>query len=323
MKAAQAVSIGKVECVEVDTPGTLQDDLLIQTELASICGSDLHMVDNGWGINDWPAPPGHPGHEAIGRVVKSKIRRINEGDRVLTVPHIWRSKCFAEYQVVDPAHVLKIPNDIDIHYLLMAQQLGTVIFAAKRLSSVRGLTCVVVGQGSAGIFWNFLLRRMGADRIITVDPIVERRNIGKNFGATHAIDVISDNATKAVMDLTNGEGADVVIEAVGSTTTLNQVLHLVRQGGQIVLFGLPVSKNPVPFDFSTFFVRCVNAFSILGSQDEPGLVSFNQAVDLIVSGEIDVGQIITHKFSIEKISEAFQLARIREDGVMKIALNFS
>ena len=68
---------------------------------------------------------------------------------------------------------------------------------------------------------------------------------------------------RAVMDLTNGEGADVVIEAVGSTTTLNQVLHLVRQGGQIVLFGLPISKNPVPFDFSTFFVRCVNAFSIL------------------------------------------------------------
>ena len=323
MKAAQAISIGRIECVEIDAPIIRKDDLLIQTELASICGSDLHMVDNGWGINDWPAPPGHPGHEAIGRVLKSKNAKIKEGDRVLTVPHIWRSKCFAEYQIVDPAHILRIPNHIDIHHLLMAQQLGTVIFAAKRLPSIKGLTCVVVGQGSAGIFWNFLLNRMGAERIITIDPIVKRRDIGKYFGATDAVDVISDNATKAVMDLTNGEGADVVIEAVGSTITLNQVLHLVRQGGQIVLFGLPESKNPVPFDFSTFFVRCVNAFTVLGSQDEPGLMSFKQAVDWIGAGEINVEEIITHNFSIEKISEAFQLARTREDGVIKIALNFS
>ena len=320
MKAALAVAIGKIECVDAPRPVATNGDLLIKTDMASICGSDLHMVGLGWGIDEWPAPPGHPGHEAVGTVVESSSDDFSEGDRVLTVPYIWRARCFAEYQALDPPHALKLPAGAKLEHVLMAQQLGTVIFAAKRLPPLAGMTCVVLGQGSAGLFWCFLLRRMGAERVIAIEPVTYRRALGRTFGATDAVDVTGEKATAAVMDLTAGQGADLVIEAVGSTPTLSQVFHLVRPEGQVALFGLPESSDPVPFDYSTFFIKRIRAFTVLGAQDEPGLASFRQAVEWITTGEIDVGPVVTHRMPLDQVAEAFRMAHEREHGVVKIAL---
>ncbi|MEX0761874.1 MAG: zinc-binding dehydrogenase [Dehalococcoidia bacterium] len=301
---------------------TSPGDVLVRTEMASICGSDLHMVGYGWAISNWPAPAGHPGHEAVGTVVESQSDRFVEGNLVLTVPHIWRSMCFAGYQAVDEPHLLKLPAGTPVQHLLMAQQLGTVIFAAKRLPSVEGQTCVVVGQGSAGLFWDCMLKRMGAGRVIVIEPVKSRRDLATRYGADESVDVVGQAATDAVLDLTDGNGADVVIEAVGSTATLNQAFDLVRQDGHVVLFGLPESDEPVPFRFETFFKKRANAFTVLGAQDEAGLTSFKQAVDWITSGHIDVAPVLTHTKSIEQVRDAFELATGRTDGVVKVGLTF-
>ena len=290
--------------------------------MASICGSDLHMVGLGWAINEWPAPPGHPGHEAVGTVIESPSENFKEGDRVLTVPHIWRSMCFAEYQAVDEPHVLKLPPDADVSQALMAQQLGTVVFAAKRLPPLAGKTCVVMGQGSAGLFWDFILCRQGAERVIAVEPVTHRRALGRMFGASEAVDVTGERAVQAVMDLTGGQGADVVIEAVGSTPTLSQSFQFVRDEGLVVLFGLPESMDTVPFDYTTFFRKRANAYTVLGAQDEPGLASFASAVDLITSGEIDVRPVVSHRLPVDEVTEAFRMASHREHGVVKVGLTF-
>jgi threonine dehydrogenase-like Zn-dependent dehydrogenase len=322
MKAAQAIARGRVECVDAPMPACRPGDLLIKTDMASICGSDLHMVGLGWAINAWPAPPGHPGHEAVGTVVESPSKNFKEGDRVLTVPHIWRSMCFAEYQAVDEPHILKLPANADVPQVLMAQQLGTVIFASKRLPPLVGKTCLVLGQGSAGLFWDFMLRRLGAKRVIAVEPVTHRRALGRMFGATDAVDVTGERAVQAVMDLTGGQGADVVVEAVGSTPTLSQAFHFVRDEGLVVLFGLPESVEPVPFDYTTFFRKRANAFTVLGAQDEPGLKSFAAAVDLITSGQIDVRPVVSHRLPVSEVTEAFLMASHREHGVVKVGLTF-
>ena len=322
MKAAQAISRGRVECVDALVPERRPGDLLIRTDLASICGSDLHMVGYGWAVDRWPAPPGHPGHEAVGTVVESASDKFKEGDRVLTVPHIWRSMCFAEYQAIDELHVLKLVEDAELSDVLMAQQLGTVIFAAKRLPSVEGKTCVVMGQGSAGLFWDFALRRLGAERVIAIEPVSHRRALGRMYGATDTVLDAGDHATQAILDMTGGQGADLVVEAVGSTPTLSQAFHLVRDQGQVVLFGLPESAQPVPFDFSTFFRKRASAYTVLGAQDEPGLASFAEAVGWITSGQIDVKSVVSHRMPVDEVAEAFRIASAREHGVVKVALTF-
>ena len=105
----------------------------------------------GWGIPSWPAPPGHPGHEGAGTVVESRGSRFKPGDRILTAPRIWDSRCFAEYQNIDEAYVTPLPDDVSFEYATMAQQLGTVIYAGRRLTGVEGAVCVVMGQGSGGV----------------------------------------------------------------------------------------------------------------------------------------------------------------------------
>jgi L-iditol 2-dehydrogenase len=323
MRAAIAVERGVVRCDQVEVPHPNAGEVLVRTRAASICGSDLHMVNTGWAMHAFPAMAGHPGHEAVGEVVESKSDRFSVGDIVLTTPHIWNSRCFADYQVVDDAHVLKLDPGVDLDTVTLAQQLGTVVYAAKRLpNTLEGQTCLVVGQGSAGLFWDFTLRDLGAEKIISIEPLEWRRELGGAYGVDQSIDVIGDAAVEAVKDLTNGAGADLVIEAVGTTPTLSQAFHLVRNEGQVVLFGLPESEDPVPFDYSQMFKSRADVFTVLGSQDEPGLKSYREAARLISSGEIDVEPIISHRVNISEIDRAFSIANDRIDGAVKVGITF-
>ena len=323
MRAAVAADLGIIRCEEVQVPSIAGNEVLVRTLAASICGSDLHMLDTGWAMHAFPAMAGHPGHEAMGQVVQSRSDRIAEGDLVLTTPHIWNSRCFADYQAVDDAHVLKLSPGVDVDIITLAQQLGTVVYAAKRLPvNLKGQSCLVIGQGSAGLFWDFQLKLLGAEKIISIEPLSWRRELGLSYGVDQAIDVVGDVAVDAVKDMTDGLGADLVIEAVGSTETLSQAFHFVRDEGNVVLFGLPESEGPVPFDYSQMFKSRANAFTVLGSQDEKGLKSYIEAVRLISSGQIDVNPIISHRVNIADIDSAFEVARERVDGAVKIGVTF-
>ena len=323
MRAAVAADLGTIRCEEVQVPSIAGNEVLVRTLAASICGSDLHMLDTGWAMHAFPAMAGHPGHEAMGQVVQSRSDRIAEGDLVLTIPHIWNSRCFADYQAVDDAHVLKLSPGVDVDIITLAQQLGTVVYAAKRLpANLQGQSCLVIGQGSAGLFWDFQLKLLGAEKIISIEPLSWRRELGLSYGVDQAIDVVGDVAVDAVKDMTDGLGADLVIEAVGSTETLSQAFHFVRDEGSVVLFGLPESEGPVPFDYSQMFKSRANAFTVLGSQDEKGLKSYIEAVRLINSGQIDVNPMISHRVNIADIDSAFEVARERVDGAVKIGVTF-
>ena len=322
MLAARAFAPGDIRCVEVPVPVPGPGEMLVSTESASICGSDLHMALLGWAISKWPAPAGHPGHEAAGIVVESLSPRFKPGDRVLTAPHIWNSLCFAEYQAIDEAHVSPLPSNMPFDHATMAQQLGTVIYAAKRLTHVEGAVCAVVGQGSAGLFWNYVLKRQGAASVIEVEPLAHRRSVGMLYGADLAVDPASDQVLETVMDSTGGQGADIVVEAVGKADTLSSAFDLVRDEGQVVLFGLPETDAEVPFRYGSFFRKRATAFTVFGSQDEPGQSSYMTALEWIARGEIDPAPILTHTLPIEQVGRAFAMADARENGVVKVSLSF-
>ena len=97
---------------------------------------------------------------------------------------------------------------------------------------------------------------------------------------------------------------------------------MVKDEGLCVLFGLPESNDPVPFDYTEMFKKRANAYSILGAQEERGLRTFRRALSWIVEGEIDMAPIVTHLMPIEQVEEAFELSESRGDGVVKVALTF-
>ena len=136
------------------------------------------------------------------------------------------------------------------------------------------------------------------------------------------VDAGTNDLTAAVLDLTAGEGADFVVEAVGRRETLLQSIGLCRTGGQLCWFGLPDTNDPVPIDFRTFFRRKLTAFSTYGAQIEPGLVSFRVALEHVRRGDIDVLPLLSHVLPVEQIDRAFQLADSGEDGVLKVSISF-
>ena len=322
MPAVLATALKQIRCEEIPIPDPEPGKVLVKTTLASICGSDLHIVYMGWNVHEFPLPHGYPGHEGVGEVVDGGGTGFEPGELVLTAPNIWGSKCFAGYQLIDPQFLLRLPTDTPQTHLLMAQQLGTVVFGCRRLPSLVGKTVVVVGQGSVGLFHDFMLRRIGAHKIIAIEPVPERLAHGRRMGVDEAIDVTGQRATDAVMDLTNGEGADLVVEGVGSVETLNQTLQLVKPLGRVAVFGLPPTMDRVPFDWDTFFRKRLDLHTVFGAQDEPELPAFQLAVDFIRNGEIDMEPFVTHRYDVNQVQDAFDLATAKEEGALKVSLTF-
>jgi len=323
MKAAVVEARARIACHEVPAPEPEQGRVLVKMLMASICGTDLHWIYDRLAPAEFPLAPGHPGHEGVGMVVDSGGTEFPVGQRVLTVPNIWEARNFAEHQILSPHFLLALPDPIDVAHLLMAQQLGTVIFAARELPPLNGETVVIIGQGSAGLFHDYWLRRLGAGRIITVEPNKPRREAGRMFDVDDLLDVTGQAAVDGVLDLTSGYGADLVVDAVGGGDTLNQAIAMVRPGGNVHIFGLPTSYDHVPFDLGGFFMKRVKATNTFGAQDESGLPAFREALDLIERREIDMAPFVTDLFPLERVDEALALAHEPSGGALKVSLTMT
>lgn len=322
MRAGQVHGVNDIRFVEVPVPEIGDGQVLVKTAMASICGSDLHVVCHGAGIGfDLPCPHGYPGHEGIGEIVASNHPGVEVGTRVLCFPVPGALVGFAEYQPMHGRYVLPLPDtDVSEAELLMAQQFGTVIFAARqRPVDVFGRTVLVLGTGSAGMFWTYWMKHMGAGQVIAVDLSDSRLDVARAMGADVTLNAGEVDVAEAVRELT-GPGPDHVIEAVGRRETLYQSIELVRPGGDLMWFGLPDTDDSVPISFARFFRKKLAASSTYGAQDEGNAVSFQKALDLIAARRIDVSPLLSHVYPIEEITTAFTVAN---DPVPACALKVS
>jgi L-iditol 2-dehydrogenase len=327
VKAARWIDVGRVVCADVPVPPVADGEILVKTAYASVCGSDLHDVYGR--VPEQSSPPGYPGHESVGEVLESRCPGFAPGDRVLTVPHAIDGRCLAEFQAIPGAACIKLPETVPLAHLLMAQQLGTVIYALRyrppdatgRLDVI-GKDVAVIGQGSAGAFFTFLLKRAGAARVLVSDKSPARLAYASKLGADLTVDANVGDFTAAVLEATGGRGAGLVVEAVGSRETFPQSLELAARGATLIWFGLPEDTGEYPLVFHTFFRRGLTAYSNFGAQGEPNLESFRYAVRLIADGAIDVAPLLSHMLPIEQVAEAFQIAHDRSDNALKVTIKF-
>lgn len=321
------VEIGKMVCEEAPIPVIDDGELLVRTEMGSICGSDLHVVCMGAGLNGAtpPMPHGFPGHEGIGEVVESRYPGVEVGTQVLCFPNAAIGETFSEYQRIRGRQVLPLPDcDVPRDELLMGQQLGTVIFAMRQHPhDVVGETVVILGQGSAGLFFTYLIKRAGAARVIVADLSDARLEISKKYGADVTINAGEEDVTERILELTDGKGADYLVEAVGKKETFHQTVDLVRVGAEMLWFGLPDSDDSIQMSFQKFFRKKLSAASTYGAQEEADSVSFATALDLIARREIDVSPLVSHVYPIEEIGKAFEVAHSPiEEGALKVSVRF-
>jgi threonine dehydrogenase-like Zn-dependent dehydrogenase len=318
MKAVQVVARGKAKFVEAPVPAVKPGHVLVRTRRLSLCGSDIQMLHYA-ADSAYPFPPGTTGHEMVGFVeeLDAPGSSLQVGDAVLALAPGHRA--MAEYYLAPVEHVIPLPNGMRLELLLQAQQFGTVLFACQRLPNVIAKTIVVIGQGSAGLFYDYQLRRMGAKQVIAMDIDARRLERSKIFLATHTVHNTTVDPVSAVRQITGGELADIVVEAAGEVASINLAIDLVRPNGDILFFGYPRGQT-IQFDFDNLFHKCCHAHTIVGSSVEANQISTRIALDFITSGQIDVGQLITHRVQFADVIDAYELHRTRADGCLKIVI---
>ncbi|MEZ5557742.1 MAG: zinc-binding dehydrogenase [Pseudomonadales bacterium] len=327
MRAARLVAPGRIVCEDAPLYEPQDGQVVVRSRMAAICGSDLHQVFYDMlAPTALPAEPGWPGHEGVGEVIESRYPGLKAGDLVLTVPGYGFQRCFADFQTLPGHWCLPLPAyDGPVEDLLMAQQFGTTIYALRRGNmDFIGKTVAVLGQGSAGQFFAWQARQLGAERVIVADLSPARLAQSQVFGADIAVEGDADGKAirEAVMDSTGGKGAHIVIEAVGRRETIQHAVDIARPFGNLVFFGLPDTSQAVPFSYAKFFMKQLKMYAVVGAQAEEDLSSFHKALDWIARREIDVSTMVSHRLSLEAIDRAMLLAHERDEDALKVTLTF-
>lgn len=321
MRATQVMAPGQFQIVEIPKPTIGPNEALVRTTQVSLCGSDYHTIHCSR-PSEYPLPPGMSGHEVVGVVeeINGASGGIKVGDPVLAL--VRGNRGMADYSAVPLGDLLPLSHNHPTAHLLQAQQLGTVIYASKHLPvSVVAQRVVVIGQGSAGLWWNYVMRRYGARQLIAVDLQAHRLTISKNYGATHTVHNLDVDAVEAVRELTNGDMADIVVEAAGEAESIRLAVNLVRKHGAILYFGVPRIET-MEFPIFELFRKTVVVRTIVGALSDPNHECTRMALDLIERGDANVGPMITHEFPFEQVIDAFELQNTRDEGAIKIVVNF-
>jgi len=306
VRAAQLVAPRKWELLDLEKPEATDGNMLVRLERVAICGTDKPSFV---GLSpSYPLAPGNTGHEGLGIVESCPSGKYKEGERVL----LWGFDrgLFQEYVLARDGDegCIRLPADGELDVILMSQLLGTVIHAFYKLGNIIGTKVVVLGQGPVGQLFNATLSNLGARQIIAVDPLAHRLDIARKMGATDTVDPTVGDLKETIAELTGGELADIVVEAVGREETFNQAADLLRRNGSIIYFGVPNKDNHeglISLQFMKLFVNEVRIITTVGPSPQK---DYSLALDWIMQERLNVRPILTHLLPLEEIQRGFEMA---------------
>jgi alcohol dehydrogenase len=343
VRALVCEEFGLVVVREVPDP-QLEDptDVVVRITTTTVCGSDVALVHG-----HIPTAPGFVlGHEYVGVVeeVGSAVRRLRPGQRVVGPAAPYCGTCptcaAGQIQRCERGGVLgsgapwggfggtqaerlrvphadrdlvPVPDELTDEQVLFVGDILPTGWSAVRWTEVDpGDVLVVLGAGPVGLAAVLTAQLVSPRTLVVVDPLPERRELATRLGATVALDPTSEDIAAAVADLTVG-GADGVVEAAGRPDTVLQATQLVRVGGTVAVVGIP--PVPVELPIADLLMRNVTLRQGLGYLGDMG-----RLVALIEAGRLDATPLITHRFSGERLAEAFHAFERQEDGIVKPAI---
>jgi L-iditol 2-dehydrogenase len=344
MRAAVYRGVNDVRVETVPVPKIGPGELLVRVHTCGICGTDLKKIASGS-----HSPPRIFGHETSGLVaaVGERVSDFKPGDRVVVFHHIPCGECyycrhktfaqcetykkvgctagfepsgggFAEYvRVMDwiVSHgTVRIPNGVSFEQACFVEPVNTCMKGIETLQLVAGESVLVIGQGPIGIILSTLAKRSGA-RVITSDLYPQRLTISKSFGLENGFDASRVDTVTAVREQTEGRGADAAIVAVGGNALIRTAMDAVRSGGRVLLFAQTV-RGEATIDPAAI---CVDEKTLLGSYSA-SIELQPESVRFVMSREMDLARLITHRFSLSDSVDALQLAAHPQPDSMKIVI---
>jgi L-iditol 2-dehydrogenase len=342
MKAAVVKSNSNIEIKNIEKPPVGPGDMLVKMRACGICGSDVEKVFGKYG-----QPSMRLGHEPAGIItqVGSEISNFSVGDRVFTHHHVacYSDDCHEcshgnetmckryyesnlepcgladEYVVpewnVNHGGVLNIPANMSFEEAAMIEPLACCIRAWNKFKHQKNDSVAILGVGPTGIMHVLLAKLYGLGKVFCLDLNDFRLDFAKKF-ETVTIHSGNTNAMEQIKSETANQGVDVVIVSTSSLNALKDAVHFVRKGGTIVMFGVPSKGSNVDLDMSEIYSKGITIVNSYAASD----VDTTHALDLISNKQINVSQLITHKYNLQECQQAFVHAK-SGDNAMKIIIS--
>ena len=352
MKAAVFIEKGRIALREKPIPDVGPLDALVRITTTTICGTDVHILKG-----EYPVEKGLTvGHEPVGVIEKlgSAVAGYEEGQRVIAgaitpsghsyaclcgcgsqdgpeTRHGFKASggwkfgntidgCQAEYVLVKDAiaNLSPIPDGLTDEQVLMCPDIMSTGFSGAERGGVRiGDIVAVFALGPIGLCAVAGARLMGATTIIGVDTVPARLEVAKALGVDHAVDFKAGDPVKQIMALTDGRGVDVAIEALGTQGTFESALRVLRPGGTLSSLGVYSSDLRIPADA---YAAGLGDLSIVSTLCPGGKERMRRLMEVVASGRADLKPLVTHRFKLDQIEEAYDLFSHQRDGVLKVAI---
>jgi len=352
MKAAIFVEPNRIVLDEKPVPEIGPLDALIRITTTTICGTDIHILKG-----EYPVAKGLTiGHEPVGVIEKlgSSVQDFKEGQRVIAgaiTPSGYSAACLcgcssqdgagtkhgfkamggwrfgntidgaqAEFLCVPDAmaNLAPIPEGLTDEQVLMCPDIMSTGFSGAESGSVRiGDTVAVFAQGPIGLCATAGARLMGATTIIAVDTVPARMEIARKMGADHVVDFGKTDPVKEIMRLTDGRGVDVAIEALGRQQTFEAALRVLRPGGTLSSLGVYSADLKIPLDA---FAAGLGDHTIRTTLCPGGKERMRRLMEIVASTRLDTRPLVTHRFKLDDIEQAYDLFGHQRDGVLKVAI---
>ncbi len=341
MKAMLLSQYKHLEVVDMPKPEVGDNDLLVEVRACGICGSDIHGWDGSTGRR---IPPLVMGHEAAGVVaaVGANVSDFKIGDRVtfdstvscghcpacrsgrinlcqnrqvlgVSCNEFRRHGAFAEYVVVPQNISYHLPAELSFEHAALIEAVSIAVHAANRTPVKLGDTAVVMGSGMIGLLVVQAIRLAGAAKVIAIDLDDNKLKIAQSLGADVVLNAKNVNAAQEVAALTGGRGADVGLEVVGATGTIQSTIDCVKRGGAITLVGNLSPKIELPLQ-----AVVTRELSIYGSCASNG--EYPECIEYLRRGAIQVQPLITATARLDEGPQWFEKLYAGIPGAMKVIL---
>ncbi len=352
MKAAVFVEPGRIVLDDKPIPDIGPLDALMRITTTTICGTDIHILKGEYPVNKGLTI----GHEPVGVIEKlgSAVEGYREGQRVIAgaiTPSGYSNACLcgclsqdgagtrhgfkaiggwkfgntidgcqAEYVRVPDAmaNLAPVPDSLTDEQVLMCPDIMSTGFSGAESGNIRiGDTVAVFAQGPIGLCATVGARLMGATTIITVDSLPKRMEMSRHLGADHAISFKEVDPVDEILRLTDGRGVDVAIEALGTQTTFESALRVLRPGGTLSSLGVYSSDLKIPLGP---FAAGLADNKIVTTLCPGGKERMRRLMAAIESGRANLKSLVTHCFKLEQVEAAYDLFGHQRDGVLKVAI---
>lgn len=352
MKAAIFVEKGRIVLEHKPVPDIGPLDALLRITTTTICGTDVHILKG-----EYPVEKGLTiGHEPVGIIEKlgSAVTGFREGQRVIAgaitpsgtsnaclcgcgsqdgagTKHGWKAiggwkfgntidGCQAEFVRVPDAmaNLAPVPDGLTDEQVLMCPDIMSTGFSGAESGGIRiGDTVAVFAQGPIGLCATAGARLMGATRIIVVDGLDTRLAVAKKMGADVCINFNKADPVDAILQLTDGRGVDVAVEALGTQTTFEGALRVLRPGGTLSSLGVYSTDLKIPLGP---FSAGLGDNKIVTTLCPGGKERMRRLMSVIEGGRLDLKPLVTHRFRLDDIEKAYDLFGHQRDNCLKVAI---